>query len=69
MALGLTRVCSDYGGIPYTGTVTKFCTLWFRVVFTDGDSADYNGHELEPPLDLSGERLLRPANVVVLPLD
>ena len=53
MALDVTRVCSDFGGIPYTGAVTKFCTPWFRVVFTDGDSADYNDHELEPLLDFS----------------
>ena len=53
MALGVTRVRAGFGGILYTGTVTEFCAPWFRVGFTDGGSADYNGHKLSPLLDTS----------------
>ena len=51
MTLGVSRVRADFGGISYPGTVVEFCAPWFRVVFSDGDSADYTGHELAPLLD------------------
>ena len=41
VTLGVTRVRADFGGISYPGTVVEFCAPWFRVVFSDGDSADY----------------------------
>ena len=44
---------ADFGGFSYLGTVVKFCAPWFRVVFSDGDSADYTGLELAPLLDFS----------------
>ena len=53
LALGVTRVRADFGGILYTGTATEFFAPWFLVVFTDGDSADYNGHELASLLGTS----------------
>ena len=33
--------------------MTEFFAPWFRVVFSNGDSADYTGHELAPLLDFS----------------
>ena len=53
VALGVTRVRADFGGIHYSGTVTEFFTPRFQILFTDGDSAEYNGHELAPLLDSS----------------
>ena len=44
---------ADFGGFSYPGTVVEFCAPWFRVVFSDGDSADYTGFELAPLLDFS----------------
>jgi len=41
-------VRADFGGFSYPGTVVEFCAPWFRVVFSDGDSADYTGFELAP---------------------
>ena len=54
VALGVSRVRADFGGIFYTGAVAEFRAPWFRVVFTDGDSADYTVPELAPLLDFSG---------------
>mmetsp|Transcript_73989 Transcript_73989/g.139860 ORF Transcript_73989/g.139860 Transcript_73989/m.139860 type:complete len:468 (+) Transcript_73989:167-1570(+) len=48
VVLGRTRVRVPFAGYSGTfkGTVVEFCKPWFKVLFTDGDSADYTGHEL-----------------------
>ena len=40
-------------GKPHKWNVVEFCAPWFQVVLSDGDSADYTGHELAPLLDFS----------------
>ena len=60
MTLGVFRVRANFGGIPYPGKVVKFFAPCFRVVFSDGDSADYIGHELAPLLDLSESNFYDP---------
>jgi len=48
VVLGETRVnvlFPKHGGM-FAGTVVAYCRPWFRVVFDDGDVAEYEGHEL-----------------------
>ena len=74
MTLGVSRVRVDFGGISYPGKVAGFCAPWFRVVFIDGDSADYNGPELAsllnfPENDFNDPRLWSYDFSVIHPVD